>query len=72
MSHCFYDATDKPAIVFPLNSSLRSVQETEVLTSVSGPLWHHVLAEVSSHVWCIVKAQKSFVVGFTAEPKADL
>ena len=41
MSHCFFDAADKPAIVFPPNSSLKSEQKTEVLTSASGPHWRH-------------------------------
>ena len=51
-----YDATDKPAIVFPPNSSLKSVQNTNVWTSASELQGHHVLAEVSSHVVYRVKA----------------
>ena len=51
VSHCFYDAMDKPAIVFPPNSSvLRSVQNTDMLTRASGLKGHHYLAEVSDHV----------------------
>ena len=56
VSHCFYDAMDRPSVVFTLNSSLRSMQNTEVLTIASGPLGHHVLAEVRGLVHCMVKA----------------
>ena len=52
----FYDAADKPFFVFPPNSNLRSVQNTDVLTSASGLKGRLVLAEVSSHVQCMVKA----------------
>ena len=44
-------ATDKPAIIFPKNSCLGSAPETDMLTNASGPQRHHVLAEVSGHVW---------------------
>ena len=50
MSHCFYGAVDKPAIISQQNSSFGSVQKTDMLTSVSGPERLHVLAEVSGHV----------------------
>ena len=49
MSHCFYGATDSLAIISQQNSSLRSAQKMDVLTSVCGPQRHHVLAEVSVH-----------------------
>ena len=45
VSHCFYDAADEPAIVFPPNSSLRSSQK-----GVSRLLGHCVLAERSGHI----------------------
>ena len=50
VSHCFYGAGDKPAIISLQNSSLGSAQKTYVLTSASRPQRNHVLAEVSSHV----------------------
>ena len=43
------------AVVFPPDSNLRSALNTDVLTSVSGPLGHHVLADVSGHVKCVVE-----------------
>ena len=49
MSHCFYGAMDKPAIISQQNSSLGSEQKTDMLNSVSGLQRHHVLAEVSGH-----------------------
>ena len=55
VSHCFYDVADRPSIVSPPNSSLRSAQKTEVLTTASEPVGHDVWAEVSSPVWCTVK-----------------
>ena len=48
VSHGFYDATDKP-IIFPTNSSLRSAQNADKLTSAFGLKGHHALAEVSGH-----------------------
>ena len=50
VSSCFYDAADKPAVIAQQNSSLGSVQKTDVLTRTSGPQRRHVLAEVSGHV----------------------
>ena len=47
MSCCFYDAMNKPAIVLSPNSSLVSVQNTDMLTSASGLQGHCVSAEVS-------------------------
>ena len=46
----FYGATDKPAIISQQNSSLSSMQKTDLLTCASGLLRHHVLAEVSGRV----------------------
>ena len=54
-SHCFDDAVDKPAIILPPNSSLRSSKNTDVLTSASEPQEHHVLAMSSAR-------SKNFVV----------
>ena len=53
VSHCFceYDAVDKPVAVFLPKSSLRAVQNTDLLTSASGLQGHHVLAEGSGHVY---------------------
>ena len=61
MSHRFYDATDRPAIVFPPNSSLRLAQKAEVLTSASELLGHYVLTEVSGHVWSGSKGLLTFL-----------
>ena len=47
----------KPAIISEHNSSLGSAQKTDMLTSASRPWRHHVLAEVSDHVMCMVKVQ---------------
>ena len=41
----------KPANVFPQNSSLRSVQSADMFRSASWLQGHHVLAELSGHVW---------------------
>ena len=71
VSYCFDDAVNKPAIIFPPNSSLRSEQNTNVLTSASGQQGHHVLAEVSGHI--ILHGQSALCfVGSTAEPKITL
>ena len=51
MSHCLYDAMDKLAVVYPPNSSLGSVLNTDVLKSSCGLQGHCVLAEVSGHVY---------------------
>ena len=48
VSHCFYGAVDKPAIISQQNSSLGSAQD--MLTSAHGLQRHNVLAEVSGHV----------------------
>ena len=50
VSHCFFCAVDKNAFFSLLKSSLRSVQNTDLLTSASGPKRHLVLAEVGGHV----------------------
>ena len=60
MSECFHGAVDKPADISQQNSSLGSAQKTDVLTSVCGPQKHYVLAEVSGHVYCTVKAHYAF------------
>ena len=54
----FYDVEYKPAVVFWPNSSLKSAQKTDVLTSSSRPQGRHVLAQVSSHVLCTVKSHE--------------
>ena len=46
VSRCFYDAADRPATVFPPNSTVRSVQKADVLISASAPQGRHVLADV--------------------------
>ena len=50
MSHCFYGAVDKPAIIYQENSGLSSVQKTDVLTCASRLQRHNILAEVSGYV----------------------
>ena len=50
MSHCFYGAVDKPAIISQENLHLGSAQKTEVFTSPLGLQRYHVLAEISGHV----------------------
>ena len=50
VSHCFYNAMDKPATISQPNSSLGSALKTDVLTSASGLQGHYILAEISGHV----------------------
>ena len=47
MSHCFYDATDKPAVAFPPKFKPRVSAKHRLLTSASRPQRHLVLVEVS-------------------------
>ena len=51
VSHCFYGAADKPAIISQQNSSLSSAQKIDVLTCAPGLQRHHVLAETGGHVY---------------------
>ena len=69
MSPLFDDVADKPAIVSPPKSSLRSAQSTGVFKSASGPQKHHVLNDVSGHVTVHGQRTLCFVVGSIAEPK---
>ena len=50
MSHCFHSAAVKLATISQQNSSLSSVQKTDMLTTASGLQRHHVLAEVNGHI----------------------
>ena len=67
MSHCFCDAGDMPALVFRPNSSLKSVQNTDVVTSASRLQWHRVLAEVSGYVQIVEGQSTLYFVGCKAE-----
>ena len=49
MSHCFYDAADRPSIVFH-QIQASGERKRQVLTSASGLLGYHVLAEVSGYM----------------------
>ena len=61
MFQCLYGAMDKPAIISQQSSSIGSAQKTDVLTSASRQQRHHVLAEVSGHVQCMVRELYGFL-----------
>ena len=63
MSPCFCDAMDKPATLYPPNSSLGSAQNTDMLTSASRLQRLHVLAEVSGRVYIVHGQSASCIVG---------
>ena len=73
MYNCIFDATDKPAIIYPKNSHLGSSQKRDVLTSASGPLRYHVFGWSK---WpCIAHGHSAscfFFIGSIAEPKVNL
>ena len=71
MSHCFYDAVDKWAVVLPPDSSFRSVQNTDVLTSSTRLQGHLILAEVSSHVYIVHGQSTSYFCRCKAEPNIN-
>ena len=71
MFHCFYNAADKPAIVFPPNSSLRSAQNkhADIVSELQGHLvCSHIMAHSQSASWFVGCKAKPEVTSSSEPP----